>query len=99
MPTCLQVKSVSCTTFCFVDEELPSVYYKELLFDLHSHSKEMVEGKSVIGVKEDDSSVQLLKMKNELTVTQSKLKLFDKVLYLLIGVVAMLSFVIVVLVI
>ena len=53
------MKSVSCTTFCFVDEELPSAYYKELLFDLHSHSKQMVESKYAMGVEEDDSSVQL----------------------------------------
>ena len=66
-----------------------------MLFNLHSQAKKV----EVKPFEEDDSKVHLIKAMEELSVTKAKLKVFYKVFYVLIGVVAMLTFVVVVLVI
>ena len=91
------MKSRYCTGFRFLDEELPSQYYKDLVYDLHCRSKQA--GNIKLGDEQDDSKLQMLKALEELKCSKSSLEKKDKFLYFLVGVVAMLSIVIAVVVI
>nr|XP_043633159.1 uncharacterized protein LOC122604336 [Erigeron canadensis] len=85
---CPNVKSRSCTTFNFIDEELPNQYYKDLLMELRSETnKYRID-------EQDESKEKLVKVLEELTYAKSKDKFVDKVFYFPFGVVIMLCIVI-----
>lgn len=92
-----QVKSCYCTAFSFIDEELPSQYYKDLCYDFRIQTK-MCNMKAGTVDDEDDSRMKFLKAMEELNVEKTKLNFWDKVYYVLFGVVAMVSIVIAVIV-
>lgn len=95
----MKVRSKFCTSFKFIDEELPNQYYKELISNLHSDAMK-VNSQFASGNEdeneneEDDTKIQLIQAMEELRLTKSKLKLFDQVFVVLIGVVVLLAFVI-----
>nr|XP_043630453.1 uncharacterized protein LOC122601779 [Erigeron canadensis] len=91
---CRNIKTRSCTSFNFIDDELPSEYYKDLFYELHEEAKNSVGSAE----QQEDSNLQMLQAMKELTLPKPKSNDIDKVFYLLIGVIAILSIVIVVLV-
>lgn len=96
----MQVKNGYCTRFNFIDEELPSGYYKDLLFELHSQTKSLYsqDCRPAMENEDGDLNAKLVKVMEELTFSKSKLKIYDQMLYVLISVVAFLCLIIAVLV-
>ncbi|KAJ9552559.1 hypothetical protein OSB04_016604, partial [Centaurea solstitialis] len=65
----------NCKMFQFVDEELPSPYYKELLFDLHTQCSAFGKEKKL---KHDEvTESEIVKMMEDLSYTKAKIKLYD----------------------
>ncbi|GKA43684.1 hypothetical protein Tco_0736408 [Tanacetum coccineum] len=75
----------------FLDLELPSDYYKRLLYDLHEENKTLKRMNKVSGVMEDSSkrlpnysNNQMVKdLKDDLTFVKSKLKVYDRLFFVL----------------
>lgn len=85
-----QDKRKKCGFYEFFDDDLPSDYYRELLFDEHEKVKrglqrtEMQEDIDVLTMEKN----QLL---HELTCTKSKLQLYDRLFLILIVVIIIFS--------
>lgn len=76
----------------FFDEDLPSDYYRQLLLDLHARARrgsETVEMQEHIGVL----TMEKARLVQELTVTKSKLQLYDRIFVILVGVLLVLCLV------
>nr|GEZ46932.1 hypothetical protein [Tanacetum cinerariifolium] len=79
-PLQIQVEDSKHVPFMFTQLELPSDYYKELLYNIHENKKLKKMGKiSTTNEACDDSKEQIIKIKEELTFIKSKLKFYDKV--------------------
>jgi len=69
-----------CSLYQFLDDELPSQYYKDLVFELHN---------SVECFKMDNESTMLfeegLKLKEDLKVANGKLQLYERLFRLMLG--------------
>ncbi|GJW82871.1 hypothetical protein Tco_0156016 [Tanacetum coccineum] len=66
-----------CNVYDFLDDDLPSEYYKELLYGMlqkHKQLKKHVDYEQLINVLAIDKS----RLKKELKATKSKLKLYDR---------------------
>ncbi|GJW41224.1 hypothetical protein Tco_0067069 [Tanacetum coccineum] len=69
-----------CNVYNFLDDDLPSEYYKELLYGMlqkHKQLKKHVNYEQVINVLAMDKS----RLEEELRATQSKMKLYDSVMF------------------
>ncbi|GKB96058.1 hypothetical protein Tco_0982195 [Tanacetum coccineum] len=64
----------------FTELELPSDYYKDLLYNLHEENKKLKKMRNISTSKEagDDSKEQIIKIREEMTFIKSKLKFYDK---------------------
>ncbi|GJZ28519.1 hypothetical protein Tco_0573166 [Tanacetum coccineum] len=75
-----------CRVYMFLDLELPSDYYKRLVYDLHEENKALKRMNKLSGVMEDSSkrlpnysNNQMVKdLKDDLTFVKSKLKVYDR---------------------
>lgn len=81
-------KSKKCGVFGFLDDELPSLYFKQLLYNLHHENKALKKNK-MCDVMEDSSNGyskysindQMVKdLKADLTFVKSKVKVYDRLL-------------------
>ncbi|GJY76454.1 hypothetical protein Tco_0481570 [Tanacetum coccineum] len=66
-----------CNVYDFLDDDLPSEYYKELLYEMLQKQKQLKKGvdyEQVINVLAMDKSM----LEEELRATNSKLKLYDR---------------------
>ena len=68
--------------FEFVDEELPSRYYKELVFELHTQCSTF--GKENQFKHDEDTQNEIVKIMEDLTFTKSKIKFYDRLFICLV---------------
>ncbi|GJS70517.1 amidoxime reducing component [Tanacetum coccineum] len=85
----------NCHFFGFFDDELPSDYYKKLFFNLHEENKMLKNnmGKNMYKNKKksnngDEGCMEMGEMKDDLTLIKSKLQMYDKVVVVLVILVA-----------
>ncbi|GKA53862.1 hypothetical protein Tco_0747177 [Tanacetum coccineum] len=79
-------KDTKCRVYGFLDLELPSDYYKQLLYDLHEENKALKRMKKMSGVMEDSSKRMSINsnnqnvkdLKDDLIFVKSKLKVYDR---------------------
>ncbi|GKB09936.1 hypothetical protein Tco_0843859 [Tanacetum coccineum] len=92
-------KIKKCGVYGFLDLELPSDYYKHLLNDLHEENKALNRMNKISGVMEDsskrmsnNSNNQMVKdLKADLTFVKSELKMYDRLLLVVVLCVVFLS--------
>ncbi|PWA55581.1 hypothetical protein CTI12_AA422550 [Artemisia annua] len=74
-----------CAVFQFFYDDLPSDYYRELLFDLHSRVR---RGTQTTDMQEHIGmlSMEKARLVQELTVSRAKLQLYDRIFVILVGV-------------
>ncbi|GJW74335.1 hypothetical protein Tco_0133705 [Tanacetum coccineum] len=73
-----------CNVYDFLDDDLPSEYYKELLygmFQTQKQSKKHMDYEQVINVLAMEKSM----CEEELRATKSKLKLYDRLFFITLG--------------
>ncbi|GKC31600.1 hypothetical protein Tco_1038894, partial [Tanacetum coccineum] len=80
-------KSKKCGVYGFLDLELPSDYYKSLVYNLHEENKALKKMNKVPGVVMEDSSNGFSNKSNnendlkaDLSFVKSKLKVYDRLL-------------------
>ncbi|PWA46003.1 hypothetical protein CTI12_AA512870 [Artemisia annua] len=85
-------KGKKCGFYEFFDDDLPSDYYRELLYDEHQKAK---RGNQRNEMQEDIDVLTMEKaqLDHELTCTKSKLKLYDRLFIILIGIIIIFSIV------
>ncbi|GJX45127.1 reverse transcriptase domain-containing protein [Tanacetum coccineum] len=78
-------KSKKCGVYGFLDQELPSDYYKSLVYNLHEENKALKKMNKVPGVVMEDSSKGFSNKSNnendlkaDLSFVKSKLKVYDR---------------------
>ncbi|GJY86213.1 hypothetical protein Tco_0500239 [Tanacetum coccineum] len=85
-----------CHFYGFFDDELPSDYYKKLFFNLHEENKILKKnlGKNMYKNKKKSNSsdegciLEMGELKEDLTLIKSKLQMYDKVVVVLVILVA-----------
>ncbi|KAJ9537299.1 hypothetical protein OSB04_015415 [Centaurea solstitialis] len=77
--------SKKCNMFQFVDDELPNQYYKELVYQLHLQASRF--GNENQFQDHEDTQNELLKIMEDLSITKSKIKVYDRLLMCLVIVV------------
>ncbi|GJS54021.1 hypothetical protein Tco_0627383 [Tanacetum coccineum] len=84
-----------CHFYGFFDDELPSDYYKKLFFNLHEENKMLKKnlGKNMYKNKKksnnsDEGCMEMGELKDDLTLIKSKLQMYDKVVVVLVILVA-----------
>ncbi|KAJ9546382.1 hypothetical protein OSB04_018925 [Centaurea solstitialis] len=77
--------SKKCNMFQFVDDELPDQYYKELVYQLHLQASRF--GNENQFQDHEDTQNELLKIMEDLSITKSKIKVYDRLLMCLVVVV------------
>ncbi|GJU45629.1 hypothetical protein Tco_1202895 [Tanacetum coccineum] len=89
-------KKKKCEFFGFLDVELPSEYYKDLLYKMHVENKKLKDTfKSSDSIEVNEiSQFQMQQMKEELTFIKSKVSVYDKNFMFLSLVVVMIGIVI-----
>ncbi|GJW01912.1 hypothetical protein Tco_1560768 [Tanacetum coccineum] len=78
------VKCAKCNVYDFLDDDLPSEYYKELLymmFQKQKQSKKHMDYEQVINVLAMEKSM----CEEESRATKSKLKLYDRLFFIMLG--------------
>ncbi|GKC91536.1 hypothetical protein Tco_1152185 [Tanacetum coccineum] len=73
-----------CKVYDFLDDDLPSEYYKELLYGMfqkQKQSKKHMDYEQVINVLAREKSM----CEEELRATKSKLKLYDRLFLIMLG--------------
>ncbi|GJW97897.1 hypothetical protein Tco_0179705 [Tanacetum coccineum] len=78
------VTCLKCNVYDFLDDELPSEYYKELLYEMfqkQKQSKKHMDYEQVINVLAMKNSM----CEEELRATKSKLKLYDRLFFIMLG--------------
>ncbi|GJY46670.1 hypothetical protein Tco_0435733 [Tanacetum coccineum] len=81
-------KDKKCGVYGFLDLELPSDYYKRLLYDLHEENKALKRMNKMSGVMKDSSNrlpnysnnQMVNDLKDDLTFVKSKLKVYDRLI-------------------
>ena len=82
----IQDKRKKCGFYEFFDEDLPSDYYRELLFEEHEKVKRALQRNEM---QEDIDVLTMEKQQlvHELTCTKSKLQLYDRLFLILLGII------------
>ncbi|GJV41491.1 hypothetical protein Tco_1419931 [Tanacetum coccineum] len=73
-----------CNVYDFLDDDLQSKYYKELLYGMLQNQKKLkkhVDYEELINVLAMDKS----RLEEELRVTQTKMKLYDRLFFIMLG--------------
>ncbi|GJX82936.1 hypothetical protein Tco_0332417 [Tanacetum coccineum] len=73
-----------CNVYDFLDDDLPSEYYKELLYGMfkkQKQSKKHMDYEQVINVL----AMKKSRLEEELRATKSKLKLYDMLFFIMLG--------------
>ncbi|KAJ9546569.1 hypothetical protein OSB04_019112 [Centaurea solstitialis] len=71
-----------CNMFHFLDDELPNQYYKDLVYQLHTQN-----GNDNHVSEHEDTQNELLKIMEDLSITKSNLKVYDRMMMCLVIVV------------
>ncbi|GKA59670.1 hypothetical protein Tco_0758983, partial [Tanacetum coccineum] len=84
MPSWASSESRVISVYDFLDDDLPSEYYKELLYGMFQNqkqSKKHMDYEQVINVLAIEKSM----CEEELKATKSNLKLYDKLFFIMLG--------------
>ncbi|GJW02307.1 mitochondrial import inner membrane translocase subunit TIM13 [Tanacetum coccineum] len=93
---CSTDEDEKCHFYGFFDDELPSDYYKKLFFNLHEENKmlkknlgkNMYKNKKKPNNSDEGCILEMGELKDDLTLIKSKLQMYDKVVVVLVILVA-----------
>ncbi|KAJ9567807.1 hypothetical protein OSB04_003773 [Centaurea solstitialis] len=74
-----------CNMFHFLDDELPNQYYKDLVYQLHLQGTR--NGNENHISEHENTQNELLKIMEDLSMTKTKLKVYDRMMMCLVVVV------------
>ncbi|GJR91508.1 hypothetical protein Tco_0215519 [Tanacetum coccineum] len=85
-------EDAKCNFYGFFDDELPSDYHKQLFFQLHEENKmlkkNMGKNKKKFNSSHEGCILEMGELKEDLTLIKSKLHMYDKVVVVLVILVA-----------
>ena len=80
-----------CGVYRFLDQELPSDYYKQLLFEIHENLEAFKMKENLAAIEElGETRMEVLQVWEELKIKKANIKIYEKICFVLLVVVMLL---------